>query len=209
MANISAIKLPDGDTYNLRDNVSGYITGIDAAMVKAALGTGTGTTKFLREDGSWSTPAYTTISTTSSGSGNVVTGLSNNGGAITYTLGKNALMVSLSGDGTSWHWRKYEDGKFEAWYIYDSTVTLQTQTSVSKLYRNKDAYSITIPNGVGVSDIYYTHIECNSGLAGMYATVTGISGSKISYYVCCPAASSTAINNRATTITAHIVGTWS
>ena len=190
-------------------NDSGYITGIDAAMVKAALGTGTGTTKFLREDGSWSTPAYTTISTTSSGSGNVVTGLSNNGGAITYTLGKNALIVSLSGDGTSWHWRKYGDGKFEAWYIYDGTVTLQTQTSVSKLYRNKDAYSITIPSGVGVSDIYYTHIECNSGLAGMYATVTDISGSKISYYICCPAASSTAINNRATTITAHIVGTWS
>lgn len=31
-----------------------------AAEVKSALGTGTGTTKFLREDGSWVTPSYTT-----------------------------------------------------------------------------------------------------------------------------------------------------
>ena len=28
MANISAIKLPDGVTYNVKDNVSGYITGM-------------------------------------------------------------------------------------------------------------------------------------------------------------------------------------
>jgi len=41
-------------------NDSGFITGITAAMVKTALGTGSGTTKFLREDGSWATPAYTT-----------------------------------------------------------------------------------------------------------------------------------------------------
>lgn len=39
-------------------NDSGFITGITAAMVKTALGTGSGTTKFLREDGTWATPAY-------------------------------------------------------------------------------------------------------------------------------------------------------
>ena len=33
---------------------------VNASIVKAALGTGTGTTKFLREDGTWQTPAYYT-----------------------------------------------------------------------------------------------------------------------------------------------------
>jgi hypothetical protein len=41
-------------------NDSGYITGISKSDVTTALGTGSGTTKFLREDGSWATPAYTT-----------------------------------------------------------------------------------------------------------------------------------------------------
>ena len=37
-------------------------THVTAATVKSALGTGSGTTKFLREDGSWATPAYYTLS---------------------------------------------------------------------------------------------------------------------------------------------------
>lgn len=36
-------------------------THVTTATVKSALGTGTGTTKFLREDGSWATPAYYTL----------------------------------------------------------------------------------------------------------------------------------------------------
>lgn len=42
-------------------NDSGFLTShqtITKAMVTTALGTGSGTTKFLREDGSWATPAY-------------------------------------------------------------------------------------------------------------------------------------------------------
>lgn len=36
-------------------------THVTTATVKSALGTGSGTTKFLREDGSWATPAYYTL----------------------------------------------------------------------------------------------------------------------------------------------------
>ena len=38
MANISAIKLPNGNTYNIADKVSGYITGITSSDVTTALG---------------------------------------------------------------------------------------------------------------------------------------------------------------------------
>ena len=40
-------------------NGAGYITGIDKSMVTTALGTGTGTAKYLREDGTWATPPDT------------------------------------------------------------------------------------------------------------------------------------------------------
>lgn len=41
---------------------SSHGTHVTASTVKSALGIGTGTTKFLREDGSWATPAYYTLS---------------------------------------------------------------------------------------------------------------------------------------------------
>ena len=37
-----------------------HVHNITDTVVKSALGTGSGTTKFLREDGTWATPAYTT-----------------------------------------------------------------------------------------------------------------------------------------------------
>ena len=37
-----------------------HVHNLTGTVVKSALGTGSGTTKFLREDGSWATPAYTT-----------------------------------------------------------------------------------------------------------------------------------------------------
>lgn len=38
MADISQVKLPNGDTYNLVDETSGFITGINSTMVTNALG---------------------------------------------------------------------------------------------------------------------------------------------------------------------------
>ncbi len=44
---------------NQLTNGAGYITGINKSMVTTALGTGTGTVKYLREDGTWATPPDT------------------------------------------------------------------------------------------------------------------------------------------------------
>ena len=46
---------------NIGAAAASHGTHVTAATVKSALGTGTGTTKFLREDGSWQTPAYYTL----------------------------------------------------------------------------------------------------------------------------------------------------
>lgn len=53
-----SFNIPTKTSHLTNDN--GFITGISKSDVTTALGTGSGTTKFLREDGSWATPAYTT-----------------------------------------------------------------------------------------------------------------------------------------------------
>jgi hypothetical protein len=61
---------------------------ITKANVTSALGTGTGTTKYLREDGSWATPPDTNTNTTYSFSGgtNQFTVTPSNGSALTVTI---------------------------------------------------------------------------------------------------------------------------
>ena len=87
------------------------------AEVKSALGTGTGTTKFLREDGSWATPAYisntdntgiklATVSGTKKTDSTVIkagssTGLSIAGGTDKFSIGDGTnyieIPISVSG----------------------------------------------------------------------------------------------------------------
>ena len=88
-----------------------------ATEVKSALGTGTGTTKFLREDGSWATPAYisntdntgiklATVSGTKKTDSTVIkasssTGLSIAGGTDKFSIGNgtNYIEVPISVSG--------------------------------------------------------------------------------------------------------------
>ena len=72
-------------------------THVTAATVKSALGTGTGTTKFLREDGTWVKPSYTSDTHRSwSVDGTVVSGLSGTKTAVNLKSGTN-VTVSASG----------------------------------------------------------------------------------------------------------------
>lgn len=66
---------------------------VNATVVKAALGTGTGTTKYLREDGTWVTPPNTDTGATTvtvTGSGNAITSASYDAATRTITLTKGA-----------------------------------------------------------------------------------------------------------------------
>lgn len=72
-------------------------THVTTATVKSALGTGTGTTKFLREDGTWVKPSYTSDTHRSwSVDGTVVSGLSGTKTAVNLKSGTN-VTVSASG----------------------------------------------------------------------------------------------------------------
>lgn len=68
---------------------------VNATLVKAALGTGTGTTKYLREDGTWVKPPNTNT-TYSAG-----TGLTLDGTTFKVTQANVHTMINLLGEGTS------------------------------------------------------------------------------------------------------------
>jgi hypothetical protein len=87
----SAIKITKSDLElgNVENKSSATIRSeITKANVTSALGTGTGTTKYLREDGSWATPPDTNTNTTYSFSGgtNQFTVTPSNGSALTVTI---------------------------------------------------------------------------------------------------------------------------
>lgn len=119
--------------------------------------------------------------------------------------------VAGEDDAGSWHWRRYSNGRFEAWLNTSTTVTLNTALAgAAGWYRNGSAYTLTAPSAIG-GTLAVTHADIHpiTGLASTMAVVTGLSGARVSYYVISPATSSTAISSRATTMTAYVQGTWS
>ena len=65
MADISQVKLPNGDTYNLVDETSGFITGISSNDVTTALG-------YTPYNGATNPNGYLTLSTLPIWDGTVV-----------------------------------------------------------------------------------------------------------------------------------------
>lgn len=83
-------------------NDSGFITGITKAMVTTALGTGSGTTKFLREDGSWATPADTQVTSTAVTAATTLYLTGSTSTTTTGTLNKHAsARISVSDSSTN------------------------------------------------------------------------------------------------------------
>lgn len=126
---------------------------VNATVVKAALGTGSGTTKFLREDGSWATPAYYTLSKAKveavlTGaiashthnylpiSGGAMTGaiMFNNCGSCRIGYGDNDLSPTVGGSLAN--------------IIIDSWYGISFTTSCDSTYKNKTAIGFDCRNGI-------------------------------------------------------------
>ena len=87
----------DGVTSNIQTQLNGkaassHGTHVTADTVKTALGVGTGTTKYLREDGTWVTPPDTNTTYSLVGA-NGTTGLIKNGSSVTSTSGLTACPI--------------------------------------------------------------------------------------------------------------------
>lgn len=116
--------------------------------------------------------------------------------------------VVATGASGNWRYRKYNTGIFEAWYKASASVTLQTGLSgATGWYRNSGTplYQLTVPTAIGNPSVITADVHAITNLAGMYATVTEISGGTVTYYVIY----SGQLSGRSATITAYVAGTYS
>lgn len=130
------------------------------------------------------------------------------GGVNVSTL--TTAYVIAEGNSGNWHYRKYSNNRWEAWYNVSTTITLNTAlANASGWYRNGSAYTLTAPSAIGGTlTVQHADVHPVSGLASTMAVVTAISNATVSYYVISPAASASSISSRATVITAYLQGTW-
>lgn len=118
--------------------------------------------------------------------------------------------VIAEGNSGNWHYRKYSNNRWEAWYNASATITLNTAlANANGWYRNGSAYSLTAPSAIGGTlTVQHADVHPVSGLASTMAVVTALNNATVSYYVISPAANASAISGRATVITAYLQGTW-
>lgn len=100
-------------------------THVSAATVKSALGTGSGTTKFLREDGSWATPAY-------------------------YTLSKSKVEAVLTGNITT-HTHSYAPASHSHQYLSGWADTRDVATKPNDYNATFKVVGIKTPTASGIS----------------------------------------------------------
>lgn len=161
MANISAIKLPDNTTYDIKDNVSGYITSYTETDPIFSASAAAGITS--SDISNWNSKQATLVSGT-----NIKT--INN----TSLLGSGNLDISSSGEAENITQAEYDaltpaqksDGTI--YFIYDGTPT-PSPTPVSNLQNLVDGSATASVRGVG------TAAESGSYTMGTYAFAEGYS----------------------------------
>ena len=109
-----------------------------------------------------------------------------NGSKVTPSYFGIADYVSVQGDVGNWYYRKWNSGKFEAWYNSGSTTVTTATSSGDGWYRNTNAYSLSLPD-INVLTLRYINITpLFDGLANGFATVSSYdinNNAKIYYYV--------------------------
>lgn len=105
---------------NVENKSSATIRGeITKANVTSALGTGTGTTKYLREDGSWATPPNTTYSSKTAASGGTDVSLVTTGEKYTWNSKQSAISdlstirTNASNGNTAYGWGNHASAGYQ------------------------------------------------------------------------------------------------
>lgn len=137
-----------------------HVHNITGTVVKSALGTGSGTTKFLREDGSWATPAYTTNTDAKLQVAEVTSG---------------SLYYPIVGTGTTAATRQYDTTGFS----YSATTGTTSTPGMVTLTLGNSTASGTAGNKLGNITLYGS----GSRYVSLRANVTATSGNNFTIYL--------------------------
>lgn len=114
---------------------------ITKANVTSALGTGSGTTKYLREDGSWATPPNTTYSSKTAASGGTDVSLVTTGEKYTWNNKQSAISdlgtirTNATYGATAYYWGNHADAGYQkaSTAITTSNIGSQSVSSANSL----------------------------------------------------------------------------
>ena len=120
------------------------------------------------------------------------------------TLNGNKPLIRISEEGTTgkWRYRKWSDGRYEAWYNSGKTTVTLTTSSGNGWYRNSSAYTITSPNFA--ASVHYVTVQAMIGYANVMTSLVSANSSEISYYV----SHLGSLSGVSAYITAYMTGAW-
>lgn len=111
--------------------------------------------------------------------------------------------VSAQGDSGNWYYRKWNSGKFEAWYNSGSTTVTTGTSSGNGWYRNSSEYTINMPS-IGISSIKHADITVTTDYANLITSVVHANTSYLGYYV----SHLGSLSSETAYISAYVFGTW-
>lgn len=121
------------------------------------------------------------------------------------TIGIEAYVVAEgSTDSGKWTYRKWSNGRYEAWYNSGQTTVTTGTSSGNGWYRNTNEYTITPPS-IGITAVTHVEVTVQTEYANLITSVVHANSSKLGYYV----SHLGSISNASAYVSAYIYGIYS
>ena len=112
--------------------------------------------------------------------------------------------VSDQGVSGNWIYRKWNSGKYEAWYTSGATTVSPTTSSGNGWYRNPSEYTINLPTGLGINSVKHSEITLDTEYANFIVSVTHANSTYLGFYV----SHLGSLSSIAAYVSAYVFGTW-
>lgn len=90
--------------------------------------------------------------------------------------------VVSEGTSGNWTYKKWNSGKYEAWYNSGSTTVTTGTSSGNGWYRNTNEYTI-VPPSIGITAVTHVNINVQTSYANLLVSVTTANSNTLGYYV--------------------------
>lgn len=99
--------------------------------------------------------------------------------AILEIAGTSIDPIVEQGSKNGWDWRKYESGRYEAWY--SGSVTMAITGVIGSIYQSSSNSTLSIPSEIGALSVIYGGVTLHINTYGVWSYVIAMSTSSISY----------------------------
>ena len=119
------------------------------------------------------------------------------------TLEEHDYIVEKGTSG-KWLYRKWESGRYEAWYDSGATTVTTSTSGGDGWYRNSSEYTINMPTGLGISTVRHAEITVDTDYAYLVTSITHANSTYLGYYV----SHLGSLSSVTAYISAYVEGSW-